>query len=342
MKMMIAICAAVLLSACQANESATVAPIASKTINGSTITVHTTTIPVWFHTGGVVTTDHRVTVSSRLSGYIRKLQIREGQRVQKGSLLFRIDPVDVKQALAQAKADAANAHAEQQRFSSLLKAHAVTKQQYDTVALRYTLAQSRVKQAKNQLHYTDVRASIDGVVVSKLMHNGDLASPGQAVLVIENPQQLLVEAKVSESRVSLLHEGDAVRLSFAALNAPLTGYINHIIADEHAESHQFLVKISLPADAAVRPGMFAHVGFHQGQREALMMPRSAIVYRAGLVGAYMVDHNNSVHYRLLRLGENHGDNVEVSAGVQEGELFIAPITPDVRSGVQLKANHRHD
>ncbi len=342
MNIIIAMGASLLLLACQADESALIESPPTKTIHASITAVKKVVIPVWFHTGGVVITDHRVTVSSRLSGYIRKLQVREGQHVKKGGLLFRVDPVDVKQALAQAKADAANAYAEQQRFGSLLNAHAVTQQQYDTVALRYTLAQSRVKQAKNQLHYTDVRASLDGVVVKKLMHNGDLASPGQAVLMIENPQQLLVEAKVAESRVSLFHEGDVVRLSFAALSMPLIGHINHIIVDEHAESHQFLVKISLPADAAVRPGMFAHVGFHQGQREALMVPRSALVHHAGLVGAYVVDDQNQLHYRLLRLGKNHGNDVEVSVGVEADALLVAPITPDVRSGVQLMPSDRHD
>lgn len=335
MKLFIAACAALLLFSCQADESGLNSPQAIKVVSLDSTTVKQATLPVWFHTGGVVTADHRVTVSSRLSGYVRKLKVREGQHVNNGDLLFRIDPVDVKQALAQAKADAANAQADKQRFASLLDAHAVTQQQYDTVALRYTLAQSRVKQAKNQLHYTDVRASLDGVVVSKLMHNGDLASPGQAVLVIENPQQLLVEAKVSESRIALLHEGDAVRLQFSALNLPLTGHINHIIADEHAVSHQFLVKLSLPADTAVRPGMFAHVAFRQGQREALMIPRTAVVYRNGLTGAYMVDEKRILHYRLLRLGETHGSNVEVSAGLHAGESLVTTITPDVHSGLQL-------
>ncbi|MDQ6975703.1 MAG: efflux RND transporter periplasmic adaptor subunit [Mariprofundaceae bacterium] len=340
MKIFIVLCTALFLSACDTDKEIPVQQQAIKTIEGIATNVKTITVPVWFHTGGVVTTDHRVTVSSRLSGYVRKLHIREGQRVKKGSLLFRIDPVDVKQVLAQANADAANARAEQQRFASLLKASAVTKQQYDTVALRYTLAQSRVKQAKNQLHYTNVRSSLDGIVVKKLMHNGDLASPGQAVLIIENPQQLLVEAKVSESRVARLHEGDAVRLQFAAFNTSFTGNINHIIADQHAESHQFLVKISLPSNPAIRPGMFAHVAFHQGQREALMIPRAAVVYRAGLTGAYLLDDKNIVHYRLIRLGEQHGHDVEISAGLDAGESLVAKVTPALHSGVQLRTSQR--
>jgi RND family efflux transporter MFP subunit len=293
------------------------------------------TIPVWFQTGGVVTTDHRVTVSSRLSGYIRKLNVHEGQTVHHNDLLFRIDPVDVKQALTQAQADAGNALADKRRFAALLKAQAVTQQQYDTVALRYTMAQSRVKQARNQLHYTDVRAPLDGVVVSKLLHNGDLASPGQAVLVVENPHQLLVETHVAESHITRLHEGDSAQLQFAASDLPVKATIDHIIEDNRPASHQFVVKLSLPDDTNVRPGMFAHIRFHQGQRQALMIPRTAVVYRNGLTGVYVVDAHALLHYRLVRLGEAYGTQVEVSTGIAADERVISTITPELHSGLRL-------
>jgi len=299
------------------------------------------TVPVWFQTGGVVTTDHRVTVSSRLSGYIRLLNVHEGQSVHKDDLLFRIDPVDVKQALTQAQADAANALADKRRFAALLKAQAVTQQQYDTVALRYTVAQSRVKQAHNQLQYTNVRAPLDGVVVSKLLHNGDLASPGQAVLVVENPQQLLVETHVAESHITRLHEGDSAQLQFAANDMPVMATIDHIIEDNRAASHQFVVKLSIRDQANVRPGMFAHIRFHQTERQALMIPRDAVVYRNGLTGVYVVDANGLLQYRLVRLGETHGEQVEVSTGLDAGERLMATITPALHSGLRL-AEPKHD
>jgi|UPI0003809CEE RND family efflux transporter MFP subunit len=341
MNVILILSTALLLWSCQANEPAVSQSTAPATVAATTATAVEQTIPVWLTTGGVVTTDHRVTISSRLSGYIRKLNIHEGQSIHKDDLLFRIDPVDVKQALAQAQADAANALADKRRFAALLKAQAVTQQQYDTVALRYTVAQSRVKQARNQLHYTNVRAPLDGVVVSKLLHNGDLASPGQAVLVIENPQQLLVETHVAESQVTRLHEGDSAQLQFTASNVPVMATIDHIIEDNRAASHQFLVKLSLQDQANVRPGMFAHIRFHQGQRQALMIPHQAVVYRNGLTGVYVVDANALLHYRLVRLGEVYGKQVEVSTGLHADERLIATITPELHSGLRL-AESKHE
>ncbi len=293
------------------------------------------TVPVWLTTGGTVIADHRVSVSSRLSGYIRQLTVHEGQKVKKGQLLFRIDPVDALQALNQARADAEHALAEKKRYQALLEAQAVTRQQYDSVALRYTLAQSRLKQAENQLRYTDVRAALDGVVVSKPMHNGDLASPGQTVLVIENPRQLLVETYVSEGHIRLLHEGDAAELRFTGHPRMFPARIEHIIEDEHTSSHQFLVKLSLQADAGIRPGMFAHVRFQQGLRNAWVVPGSAVVLRNGLYGVYRVDTDGVLHYQLVRPGERIGEQIEISAGLMPGDRVLTHADQPVHTGMQL-------
>ncbi len=324
-----------LLNACQANEQATTPPHAPEQVQATTATARLVRLPVWLTTGGSVTSDHRVSVSSRLSGYIRGLRLREGQHVKKGDLLFRIDPVDVNQALNQAKADAAHALAEKKRYEALLKSQAVTRQQYDQVALRYTLARSRVKQAANQLHYTDVRAALDGVVVSKLMHNGDLASPGQVVLVIENPRQLLVETHVSDGQVRFLHEGDSAELRFSGQSRPVQARINHIVEDDKPASHQFLVKLAMLNTEGIRPGMFAHVRFRQAEREALMIPQAAIVHRNGLSGVYVVDDKGLLHYQLVRLGERQGDQVEITAGLDSGARLVSPMQSGVRSGMQL-------
>lgn len=336
----ILLASALALSACHPEESANIEQSAPTTIQATTAVASLVSIPVYYRTSGMVTSDHRVAISSRLSGYIRGLKIHEGDRVRKGQLLFRIDPVDVSQVLAQANADAANALAEKERFASLLDAHAVTRQQYDTVALRYTLAQSRVKQARNQLRYTDIKAPLDGVVVSKLKHNGDLASPGQAVLVLENPSQLSVETYVAESRIQMLHEGDLASLTISGLPQPVKARIDHIIEDERASSHQFLVKLSLLDNAGIRPGVFAHVAFMQGERQALMIPASAVVYRSGLTGVYVLDANNIMHYRLLRLGSKHGELFEVNAGLHPAQRVISPVLPETQSGMKLLEERR--
>ncbi len=313
------------------SEQAVVQRVAAETMKIAPISV-----PSRYVTSGTVTSDHRVLISSRISGYIRDLTVREGDRVKEGAVLVRVDPVDAKQALVQASADFSNAAADLKRYASLFRDHAVSQQQLDRVRLRYKVAKSQVEQARNQLGYAEVRSPVDGVVVEKRLSKGDLASPGGAILVIEDPANLLVETYVSEQFIAAIHEGDRVAVEVAALHRTLMGTVRQVVQAADAVSHQFLIKVALPSDLGVRPGMYAQVGFSVGQRQALMIPHAAVVNRSGLDGVYLVDASGVIHYRQVRLGMNQGDEVEVLAGLHTGDELAWRDHDSLKTGMKVK------
>jgi len=302
----------------------------------STIKVTAQEMPVAYVTSGRVTSDHRVSISSRISGYIRELRVREGDSVQEGQVLVQVDPVDAKQALIQAKADLADAETDLKRYDELLKAGAVTNQQAEKVQLRYKVAKSQVEQARNQLSYAEVRSPVAGVVVEKRLSQGDLAAPGIAILTLEDPTSLLVETYVSERFVSSIHEGDQVDIKIASLERTFPGVVRQVVQAADPVSHQFLVKTSLPVADEIHPGMYAQTGFHIGLRQALVVPKAAIVSRSGLDGVYLLNEESVAQYRLLRLGEAQGESVEVLAGLREGDVIVWSGTPALKSGMKVQ------
>ncbi len=314
----------------------------------SVMTLKAVDVDVHYVTSGTVTSDHRVSISSRISGYIRKLPVREGDHVKKGQVLVRVDPVNARQGLIQAEADLANADADLKRYESLYRDHAASKQQLDRVRLRYKITRSQVAQARNHLGYAEVRSPVNGVVVEKRMSKGDLASPGAPILMIEDPVGLLVKTYVSEQFISILHEGDAEPVWIPALNKTIEGHIRQIVKAADPLSHQFLVKLALASDSGVYPGMFAEVHFSVGKRMTIAVPTAALVNRSGLVGIYVLDAQGIAHYRQLRIG-NHlrfdggkpGHplrlDVEVLAGLKAGDVIAWRSDGGLRSGDRVKA-----
>jgi len=287
---------------------------------------------------GNVTSDKRISIASRLSGYIGNIAVREGDRVRQGDALFRVDPVDVMQSVNQARADLGNAEVDLRRYQSLLKENAVSKQQFDQIKLRYTLAKSKLTQAENQLQYAEVKAPVDGTVVKKLLNSGDLASPGAIVLILENSQQLSVETHVSERFIAAIHEGDEASMELASLHQPLKAVIRQVVPAADPLTHQFLVKLSLPVKPEILPGMFAEVRFTIGSRKALLLPATAIIQRHGLHGVYLVDADNILHYRLIRPGREIDGRVEALAGLSDGDRIATSVRPDIVSGVKASGN----
>lgn len=311
---------AALLAACGAPESETTAVNEPHpAVQAHALRLAAETLPEHYITSGVVSSDHRVAISSRLAGYIREIAAREGDRVKKGQMLVRVDPVNARQALNQALADFADAKADLERYRKLLAEHAVSQQQFDKVRLRYKVAKSRVEQAKNQLAYAEIASPVTGIVVKKAMNTGDMAAPGAPILVVEDPTQLLVETDVSARAAAHLAVGDAVDVVIPALDAVRGGHIRQLVNAADPASHQFHVKIALDDTRGVHPGMFAEVRFRTGSRQALLIPAAAVVHRAGLTGVYVVDDQGVLHYRQIRLGERHGERVEVAAGLRAGE-----------------------
>ena len=331
------------LSSCSGESDETSAkPAVIKSITAEVLNVQAQPLAVMYSTSGIVTSDHRVAVSSRLSGYIRDINVKEGSRVKKGDELFRVDPVDARQQLAQAKADLNNAEVDLKRFESLLNDKAVSQQQFDQVKLRYEVAKSKVTQAENQLRYAVVRAPVNGIIVEKRLNVGDLASPGVPILTLEDPLHLLVETYVSEKHIASIHEGDAVTLNIAAIKQQLQGEIRQVVQVADARSHKFLVKASIPPHKNVRPGIFVEVAFSVGQRQSVMLPVSAIVSRNDLSGVYIVDDNNIAHYRLLRLGQVTGSQVEVAAGLDAGQRIVNHPPKGLLTGMKVQAKAGRD
>lgn len=298
------------------------------------ITLHNEQVAKHTISSGTVTSDKRISIASRLSGYIGDIAVREGDHVKQGEVLFRVDPVDVTQAVTQARADLHDAKADLARYKALLKENAVSRQQFDKVRLRYTLAKSKLAQAENQLQYAEVKAPVEGTVVKKLLNTGDLASPGATVLILENAQQLSVETYVSERFISAIHVGDAASVELASMKQPVAAVVRQVVTAADPLTHQFLVKLSLPSGPEVLPGMFAEVRFTIGDRQALLLPPAAIVERNGLHGVYVADANNILHYRLIRPGREINGRIEALAGLSAGDRIAASVPPQLVSGMK--------
>jgi len=324
------------LSACS-DESAQVTEN-HPTATAQTMIVQQQAMPAYYTTSGTVTSDHRVSISSRLSGYIRELTVREGDQVKAGQILVRVDPVDAKQALIQAKADLADAEADLNRYKELFKSGAVSKQQLSKIELRYTVAKSQVKQASNQLSYAEVRSPVAGVVVEKRLSQGDLAAPGMPILTIEDPASLLVETYVSEGFISKIHENDIVDVTIPSLHQTFEGTVRQVVQAADPVSHQFLVKVALKASADIHPGMFAQAGFRVGERQAIIVPQATLKTHSGLHAVYVLDAHGISQYRLVRLGQTLGNKVEIVAGLHDGDTIVWG-NPNIKTGMKIQAEN---
>ena len=301
---------------------------------------------------GTVRAAQTSAAASQVMGNILEIRAHEGDHVQRGQVLAIIDDsqpraaVDrataadlaAQQQLVGADSDLALAESTLKRYQALFERKSVSPQEFDEVKARREAAVARrdmakadqaqakaaLSQARTSLDYTRIRAPFDGVVTEKKADSGTLASPGMPIFTVEDVRRYRLEADVNESDLQYVRTGQQVPVLIDALNnATLKGNIVQIVPAADSASRTFLVKIELPTDARLRSGLFGRAQFSRGQRQALMIPRTAVVERGQLQGIYVLDRNNVANLRYITLGKPSGVDVEVLAGLQDGEQLVA-------------------
>ncbi|MDP2432389.1 MAG: efflux RND transporter periplasmic adaptor subunit [Pseudomonadota bacterium] len=365
-KLPLALLAASLLAGCGSHDEAGDKQPAARVMQAEVEVASLVKTPAHHPTPATLVAENQVRVASRLMGYIRSIDVVEGQQVRAGQKLFSVDPVDVQGQVEQTRAgvkqaeDAlADARVEYQRFEALFKEDAVTRQQFEKMKLQHDMAQSRLAQARaghntaaGQLRYATVTSPIAGVVTQKLAHAGDLAAPGHPVLVVENPGRLQVETQVPESVLSALKPGAQVLVEVDGQEKPLLARVARISPAADPVSRTFLVKLDIGnpphpqplsrprekgassgAEAPVlRSGLFARVLFPQGEREALTVPAGALVNRAGITGVFVVGQDGIAQFRMVRAGESRDGRLEILSGLSDGERVVSGGAEKLESG----------
>lgn len=319
-----------LLAGC-GQKADTAKPAASRTVNAQWVDVQTGQVAERYAAPATLVAVESAPVASRIMGYIRAIDVVEGQAVKVGQRLFTVDPADAKSQADQAAAALADAKANYERYAALYKEEAVSRQHFDKMKSAYDQARAAAEGAGNQLRYAVVTSPIDGVVTQKLGNAGSLAMPGQPVLVVENPARLQVQTQVGEEVLRRIKPGDAVPVEVDGVAGPVEAHIAQVSPAADPVSRTFLVKLNI-AGKGLKSGLFARVLFPVGVRSAVLAPKAAVIERAGIQGVFVVDAQHIAHFRMARIGAEHDGWVEAQAGLSAGEQVAVSGLDKLESG----------
>lgn len=299
---------------------------------------------------GTVTADDRIQLSSRITGFIQRVAVREGDTVRRGDLLVEIDSADVdgairasEAALASAKTDLEDAQRDVAKFSELATQGSIPADTLRKSRVRFDLARSQLVEAtaahataRANLRYTSIRSPVNGVVIVLHKQSGDLATTGAPILLIESQSSLVFQTFVAEQRVSAISVGQKLAVELDALDRPLDGEVLRVIPSGDPVTRRFEVKISLPDTVSLLPGMFGRARFVTGAVNRVVIPRSVLVERGGLRGVMVVDQGHT-YFRWLRFGQEWPTKIEVMAGLESGEVIVTSSSTDLVDGAPVVA-----
>ena len=312
------------------------AEVKRQAITGVSITtVQPSKVSDDYETSGTIRAKITSVIASRVMGTVTAVLVRAGERVKADQLLAKIDDRDAvqkvraaEQAFEAAKQGRAMADLTYQRYKKLHDEKALARQEIDQIETQKKVADANYEQARAGLEeasvwqgFTRITAPTAGVVTDKRIDPGSMASPGMHLFTVESEGGFQLEATVDESLSGKLAVGTNAVVSIETLSLSTTGKIIEVVPAVDPATRTFMVKIAL-SDRGLRSGLFARVRLPKGEREALLVPKEAIVEKGQLMGLYAVDPQGVVTYRLIRTGKTYEDGVEVLSGINAGEHII--------------------
>ena len=305
---------------------------------------------------GKVEAENSANLSTRMMGYVTKVNVKVGQKVSQGQLLVSVNNTDlqakkaqVNASIIQAQAAYNNAKKDYDRFVNLFAQQSASQKELDDMTARYEMAKAGLEAAKQmrneinaQFAYSNITAPFSGVVTNTFIKEGDMANPGMPLVSIEGAKKLQVTAMVSESDIASITQGMKVNVLVKSINQEVEGKVSEISLSAKNTGGQYLVKIDLnKSEAKILSGMFVNVQFPVEKKEnvkasdKILIPVTAMVKEGQLKGVYTIGSGNVAILRWLRIGKTFGNQVEVLSGLSANEQYIVSAEGKLFNGAKV-------
>jgi len=307
------------------------------------------------------------TILAQVEGYLIKQNYKEGDLVKKGDLLFEIDPRPFRAALDEARAVLAKqqavlqtAQANLKRILPLAEANAVSQRDRDNAIgmvqaaeAEVLSAKASVRKAELNLSFTKITSPIDGIAGSAKAQIGDLVGTPQSLELTKVSTVNPIKVYVPISERVYLKVFDASKQEQQPASEKHIHTFNLILADGSTwpENGTFSfadrqvdprtgtirVAILFPnTDNILRPGQFAKVRvLMDTEKDALLVPQRAVGELQGNYQVAVVDADNTVKIRNVKVGERYGELWVISEGLKAEERVVAEGTQKVGDGVKV-------
>lgn len=321
------------------------------------------TIPREYRLDGIVEAIKSTTVSAQIQGRVEEILYDVDDYVEKNAVLVRLRDKELRAGVSQAAAEIKSASAQLEQAKDefartkdlyskeLVSASAMDQATADLMSAeaRLEAATAALDQANEQLEYTQIRAPYSGIVTHRHVEPGEVVNAGQPVMAGIALEELRVIVDVPQSVVAAVRNNAHVHV-YLPDGQPGATEIEHAASDEpmievekvtvfpfaDLGSNTFKVRLTLPPGInALFPGMFVKTGFVVGEKEELVVPEEAVVYRSEVTGVYVIEAGH-IQFRQIRLGRALRGAHVVLAGLEAGEaVALDPIAAGSLHRAQL-------
>jgi RND family efflux transporter MFP subunit len=286
--------------------------------------------------------DKQAEILARVSGVIVRILAEEGDRVQEGQELLRIEDDEYVARVKQAEAQAELQRSRFERNQKMFQGDLLSAEEFDAARTDLQAAEASLELAQLELSYTRVTAPFTGILVTRDVDPGQNVNNGTLLFTISDVSRLLAKVHVPAKEFRRIAPGRRVELVLDSSNEHLQGTIDLVSPVIDATTGTIKITVSIPSyPPGTRPGDFAEVRIETERHEdALLVPRGAVVTEQGEPVLFVVAPDSTAERRVVEVGFQDELNAEILSGLNGPETVVVQGQRSLKHGSPLKIMER--
>ena len=285
---------------------------------------------------GTARASESIDVTSKVSNVVTAIRFTEGQQVRKGDVLVELDGAQARADLAVADAALKESATQLQRSRELYETKVLSDQQIEQIESTYSANVARVAAARARLSDTIIRAPFNGRVGLRRVSVGGLVAPGTVITTLDDTSTIKLDFTVPERVVAAMKPGLTLEArSVAYPDRVFEGKVASVDSRVDPNTRSVIVRALVPnGEGLLKPGMFLNVHLSRGTADVLVVPEESLVPEQGDVFVYVVQ-DGKASKRKIQTGQRAVGTVQVTDGLQAGEIVVTEGTQKLRDGASV-------
>ena len=303
-----------------------------------------------------IQSENDVEIYPRATGYIRKINVKEGDNVQKGSPILQIDDSEYVQAVNATKAAYDNAQLEVTKLRPLVEKDIISPLQLRTAESNAQAALAAYENAKINLGYTMVTSPVSGVIGRISLKEGSLLTAGIAtpITTVASTGDVFAYFSFDEKNLMQLVDANGTHATLKQMVATLPP-VELVLATGQIYEHQgkvelgsslvdpttgsFQLKGIFPnPKAMLHSGSIGAVRIPAIYKNAIIVPQKATYDIQDKKMIFTVDNDNVVHMTNIKVLNNTSDSFIIDSGLNEGDRFVVDGVGKIKDGDRIATN----
>ena len=278
-----------------------------------------------------------IDITSRSTNIIKEILFKEGELVEKNTLLVTLDNRELTAELAIRNASLDELRSQYRRLESLSKNQAITESELEERASQVKIAEAQLAVTQAKLDDTYIKAPFRGRLGLRAVSIGSLVQSTTQITTLDDTSIIKAIFAVPESFLSTIDIGQFVSIKSSIFETKIfEGRIKTINSRvDDATRNIFIVAEINNSKNLLKPGMFLTVNIDRERKNSILIPEESLAPRLGIQYVFVIEDNKAKEVKV-KLGSRITGSIEILDGLKEGDVIVTEGIQKLRSGQPVK------